>query len=260
MTVARDRLAITALTDMLTGTFDVPTVLDAVTHDACDGFDAASAVVVLLDGHQQPRTSGLHVVAEALRTPTDVDLHFVTAGPALASARGGAVTMVADLDDAGETRWPEYCQAARQAGIRGVRAFPVSVLGVPLGALVVHTGDPWGTRRPNEFGHTLANLAAIAISIGSQTDRSSDTRVTIDALLQGIFAIATATGILAELSGTQASQARLQLHRLARAHGTTATAHAEALVAAHNQDPRHLEQTGLLAAPSPLPPPPHIDA
>lgn len=256
MTAARERMAIGQLTHLLAGKFDLPTVLDTVADDACDGFEAAATAVVVLDARHHTGDSDLRVVAESLRGPTTDNLDFLTGGPALASAREGAVTMIADLEDAGETRWPQYRRAARQAGMRGVRAFPVTVLGEPLGALVVHTADPWGTKRLSECGQMLADLAAIAISIGAH--RGSDTRATVETLLQGAVAIATATGIMAELSDIDAFHARLHLRRLARAHGVTVSDHAQALIEEYNRDPRRVQHSGLLATPGPLPPPPLI--
>ncbi len=258
MNVARDRLAIAQLTATLTGEFDLPTVLDDVAHDALAGLDAWLAAVVLLDGQRHVSDVGIQVVAEALRAPTDADLSFLTAGPALASARDGAVTMIDDLTDADDTRWPGYCRDALRAGVRGMRGFPLIVLGSSVGVLVVHTDVPWGMGRPNEFGQILANLAAIAISIAPHSiQRRADANDTIELLLQGTIAIATATGIIAEVSESEPTQARLQLHRLSRAYQATVTTHAERIVMAYNGDPA--DMAPLLAPPGTPPPAAHID-
>ena len=260
MTASRDRLAIAELTATLTGEFDLPTVLDTVAQDAREGFDATSAAVILLDGERQTGDTGVQVVAEALSQPTDADLSFIGSGPGLDSARGGAVTMVPDLADATDTRWPDYRRQALRAGMRGMRGFPVSILGSSVGALVIHTGEPWGVQRSNDFGQVLANLTALAISIAPHVvQRRSDTGDTIATLLQGTVTIATATGILAELSGLEPAQARLHLHRLARAHQRTVTEHAARIVAAHNEDPSQIKRSPLLSPPAELAPPPHID-
>ncbi|MCK5752936.1 MAG: GAF domain-containing protein [Mycobacterium sp.] len=260
MTASRDRLAIAELTATLTGEFDLPTVLDTVAQDAREGFDATSAAVILLDGERQTGDTGVQVVAEALSQPTDADLSFIGSGPGLDSARGGAVTMVPDLADATDTRWPDYRRQALRAGMRGMRGFPVSILGSSVGALVIHTGEPWGVQRSNDFGQVLANLTALAISIAPHVvQRRSDTSDTIATLLQGTVTIATATGILVELSGLEPAQVRLQLHRLARAHQRTVTEHAAMIVAAHNEDPSQIKRSPLLSPPAELAPPPHID-
>lgn len=260
MTAARDGTAIAQLTATLAGEFDLPTVLDTVAHDARGGLAAWAASVVLLDDRHGVDDAGIQVVAEALREPTDAELSFVTTGPALVSARNGAVTMIDDLADAQDTRWPQYRLDALQAGIRGMRSFPLKVLGSSVGALVVHTDEPWGVQRPNELGQTLANLAAIAISIAPQLhQRRAEVGETIETLLHGTVVIATATGIIAELTGGDAPRARLLLHRLARAHQNTVTTHADRLVTAYNVDPAGIAQSELLAVPGELPPPPHID-
>ena len=261
MNPTRDRLAIGELTRTLTGRYDLPTVLDTVAHDARYGFDASSAAIVLLDRRADAGDSHAHVVAEALRAPIEHDLGFVSEGPGLVSARDGAVTMIADLADGADRPWPAYRRAAREAGMRGMRAFPVVAMGVSLGALVVHTDDPWGNERPNDFGQILANLTAIAVSTAPQVDRRrSDARDAIDTLLRGTVAIATASGIIAEQLGLEPGHARLALHRLARAHRNTVTAHAEAIVAAFDSDPSGIGDSGLLAAPAELPDPPQIGA
>ena len=260
MTPQRDQLAIAALTAMLADEFDLPTVLDTVAHDARASFDAASAAVTLLDVRDRSGDLGMQVVAEALPQSTDSDLGFLTAGPALASARDGAVSMVADLADASDTRWPSYRRDALRAGMRGVRAFPLVLLGSSVGTLVIHTGDPWGTQRPNAIGQTLANLAAIAISIAPHlSQRRGDTQDTIDSVLQGTVTIATATGIVAELADLDVPQARLHLHRLARTHQATVGSYAERIATAYNSDPAQFATSELLAPPDVLPPPPHIN-
>jgi GAF domain-containing protein len=261
MTAARDRLAIAELTTTLAGDFDLPTVLEAVALDARTGFNASSAAVVLRDDSHRTGEAGVQVIAEALPRTTDADLMLLTGGPVLESAREGAVTMIADLADTEDTRWPVYRREALRAGLRGMRAFPLIVLGLPVGALVVHTGEPWGVQRPSELGHILANLAAIAISIGPHTSqRRGDTSDTVETLLQGTIVIATATGIIAELTATDPADARLQLHRLARAYQVTVSDHAEKIVTAYNNDPERFVPSALLAPPTVLPPPTHIDS
>ncbi|ORB63625.1 GAF domain-containing protein [Mycolicibacterium tusciae] len=260
MIAARDRLAVAALTTALTGDFDLPTLLDTAAHDACAGFGAVSAAVILLDDHRRAGDTGVEVVAEALSSHAEVDLRFLTNGPALDSARGGAVTMIADLADAADTRWPSYRRDALQAGMRAMRSFPVIVLGASVGALVVHTPDPWGSQRSNELGVILANLIAVAISMGNDSGRRhADTSETIQTLLRGTVAIATATGVIAEKLSLEPARARLHLHRLARAHQNTVTNHAELIIAAHDDQADDARLSGLLAAPTLPPAPPRIN-
>ena len=260
MIMARDRLAIADITATLTTNFDLPTVLSTVVHDACRGFEAVSAAVTVLDAGRRAGDAGIQVVAEALREPTDADMSFIGDGPGLDSARGGLVTMIADLSEATETRWPRYRRDALRAGMRGVRAFPVTVLGVPMGALVVHTDDPWGVQRPNDLGQILANLTALALSIApSAGTRRTTTDELIESLMEGTTTIAAAIGIVAQTLGGTVDNARIRLNRLARAHGVTVSAHAAAILAAHDDDPSaDLASSELLTGPTEPGPPTRI--
>lgn len=261
MTTTRDRLAIAELTATLTTDFDLPTLLHSVAEHARAGFEAYSAAVLLLDHRQTTGNGGIQVVAQALRdgVDVDVDLSFNGTGPGLVSARDGAVTMIADLADIQDTRWPQYRRYAAAAGMRGMRAFPVTSLTIPLGTLVVHTDEPWGVLRPNDFGQVLANLTAIALAGRSIEVRRDELADTIETVLRGTVSIATATGILAEYSGLEARAARLQLIRLARAREITVTAYADSVIDAHHNNPHDPGATGIFDPPPQLGPPRHID-
>ncbi|WP_280305747.1 GAF domain-containing protein [Nocardia neocaledoniensis] len=258
MNTARTRLAVADLTATLSTEFDVPALLHAVARHALRCFDAHSAAVVL-HGRRAAGNAGLHIVAEAARdaTPTDPLLH--TIGPATASARDGAVAMIADLDDpAAGDRWPEYRARARESGLRSVRAFPVKAMGVPLGAVIVHADEPWGTQRPNDFGQILADLTAIALSTSQGGARRVTTTDTVDTVLDGTAVIATAVGVLAEYFDRDVEAARLRLHRLARAHQRTPTAQATAVVRAQQLSPADPGAEPALHLPPDLAPPTSI--
>lgn len=56
--------------------------------------------------------------------------------------------MIADLDDEHEQdRWPTFRASARAAGVRSMRAFPITVMNAPVGSVVVHAAEPWGADR-----------------------------------------------------------------------------------------------------------------
>jgi hypothetical protein len=106
----------------------------------------------------------------------------------------------------------------------------------------------------------LANLIAVAISMGNDSGRRhADTSETIQTLLRGTVAIATATGVIAEKLSLEPARARLHLHRLARAHQNTVTNHAELIIAAHDDQADDARLSGLLAAPTLPPAPPRIN-
>ncbi|MFC9434725.1 GAF domain-containing protein [Nocardia sp. NPDC057030] len=249
MDTTQTRLAFAELTATLTTDFDVPSLLYLVARHARECFDAYSAVVVLLDGRGNAGTGRTRIVAEALREGYSADPRLHAIGPGCTSARYGAVTMIADLGARNETSWPNYRRYAVKAGMRAVRAYPVTTLAMPLGSLIVHTDDPWGTARPNEFGQTLADLTAIALSLGRIDRRRTSTIETVQAVLDGTTMIAFAIGILAQYFRMDVDHARTRLNRLARAHDTTPTAHARVIVAAQNNHPADPAKSGALHSP-----------
>lgn len=261
MNNAGNRLAIAELTAALTTDFDLPTVLHSVAEHARAGFEAYSAAVILLDYRHTAGSGEIQVVAQALRedVDADVDLSFNGSGPGLVSAREGALTVIADLADRDDSRWPEYRRYATAAGMRGMRAFPVTSLTIPLGSLVVHTDEPWGVLRSNDFGQILANLTAIAMAGRSIDVRRDELAATIETILRGTVSIATATGILAECLGLDARQARLTLIRLAGTRNVTVTAYANSVIDAQRNNPHDPGAGGVFDPPPELAPPQHID-
>lgn len=249
--------AIAAVTSSMVREFDLPTVLQSVADHACSCFGAYSAVVVLLDPRQVAGSAALHIVAESSRHTLDPSPLINTVGPALDSARTGAVALVADLMSDDDIRWPLYRRRALDAGLRGVRAFPVFGLSAGIGSIVIHTEQPWNSDHPSQAGQVFADLTALALSAGSGSDRVAALDETIDSVLEGTTIIATAVGMLAEARGLDLEEARLTLTRLARAHGVTATGHAKAILAAQRRYPSDPGRAGVFDPPD-LPNPPHI--
>lgn len=261
MNSARVRLAVADLTATLTTDFDISVLLDAVAQHAQEGFEASSAAVILLDYQHRAGDPASTIVAESQRGGVDAaDLTFQRRGPGLASAREGAVVMIADLADTGDTRWPVYRRYAAAAGMRGMRAFPVTAVGVRWGSVVVHTDDPWGGLRPNDFGQVLANVTAIALSTRSTGRTAADTGRTVDEVVTGIATIGLATGVVAQALGLEVPEARRRLARLARAHGVTVAAYARVVVSAQGSRPDDVAATGVFNAPAVVQPPRHIDS
>jgi GAF domain-containing protein len=263
MSATQAAVAVAEISAALTGDFDLPALLATVADHARLGLDAFSAVVVLIDrrsalaGNDIENT--VQIVAEALRDGVVADLDFHMTGPGLFSANEGAVAMINDLTQADDTHWPEYRRRALAAGMRAVRAFPVVSLGVSLGSLVVHTDEPWGSDRPQTFGQIMANLTAVALASAAGDSRRLDTTNTIETLLDGRVTIASAIGILSEVLDLGVEEARLALTRLARAHGSSVSAHAREVVDGHNADPLRSSVAAPWARPPDLPVPRHID-
>jgi hypothetical protein len=248
--------AIATVTSSMVREFDLPSILQTVADHARGCFDAYSAVIVLLDPRQVAGSAALHIVAESSLRTLDPNPLINTVGPALDSARTGATALVDDLASDEDTRWPEYRRRALAAGLRGVRAFPVLAVASGIGSIIIHTEDPWNPDQPNQAGQVFADLTALALA-GGGVDRVATIDDTIDSVLEGTTVIATAVGILAQARALEVAQARLTLTRLARAHGTTPTAHARAIIAAQRRHPRDPGSAGVFDPPQ-LPVPPRL--
>ena len=248
--------AIAEVSATLNTDFDLPLLLSAIVDHARVGLDASSAAVVLLDRRKVMGQNEFHVVAEAVGSGA-AGLDLETEGPATLSASEGVVAMIDDLAGTGDTRWLEYRRRALASGVRSVRAFPIVSLQVPLGAVVVHADQPWGSARSHAFGQTLANLTAVALTSAVVEHRRTDTADTIDELLEGGVAVAAAMGMLAEVLRLDVAEARVALGRLARAHGASETAYARVIVESHNADPSATEPAW--ARPPELDPPGDVD-
>lgn len=255
---AKVSTAIAAVTSTMVREFDLPSVLQLVADHACGCFDAYSAVVVLLDPRQVAGTAALHVVAESSVHSHDVSPLVNTVGPALDSARTGGLALVDDLLTTQDTRWPKYRQRALDSGLRGVRAFPIVGTAAGIGSIVIHTEQPWAADSPNQAGQVFADLTALALSTSLGPSRGFGLDQAIDSVLEGTTIIATASGILAEARGLDPASARMELIRLARAHETTPTAHARAILAAQRRYPTSPGDAGVLDPPK-MDEPPRID-
>ena len=85
-------------------------------------------------------------------------------GPCLDAALEGVPVLVADLQDAAQSRWPAYAGAVLGAGVRAVYALPVSVSSVYVGTLDLFRLAPGELSAPALAGGLLAaDLAALPL-------------------------------------------------------------------------------------------------
>ncbi|WP_188492825.1 GAF domain-containing protein [Williamsia phyllosphaerae] len=254
MTDEQSRVAIADLASTLTGDFDLPVVMQTVARYAREGLTAYSATVVLVDPYVLGAPSrAAHIVAESVADRREADQMLNSTGPGLESALGGATTMMAEIAD--DTRWPAYRERAALLGMRSVRAYPINALSVVLGSVVIHTSEPWGVGRPNGLGQLLADLTALALTVGTARERRDHASTAVGRVLEGSASMAFAIGIIAAARGIDPDAARQELTRLARAHDVTTTEHATAIVAGHDSAPGDPTAGGTLIPPA-VPDPP----
>lgn len=249
MNTTPTRLAVADITATLVTHFDLPALLERIAATALNGFDATTAVISLLEGDE------LHVVATSSVNDVVTDDRLFTTGPVLTSALETAVAMIGDVTEQGAGRWESYRALAQSSGLGAVRVYPITSLGLGLGALAVHTTDMWGSERPDELGQMLADLTSLALTTGATEVRRTDGTSAVRSVLNGAAAISGATGVLAEYFGDSTTEARIRLARLARAHGTTDSKHAAAIIAAQNVAPADIGSSELIHLPkAPVPP------
>jgi hypothetical protein len=189
----RSEAAIAAVTSQLTRSNDPASVLAEIVAYAISCLGLVGAAIVAKDAEGE-----LHALFSA---PSDhstgvwADLYL--SAPVAEGVRQGTVVVVDDILDDGH-RWYAVRELLASVGVRGVRVFPVRVHGVPFGALVAYSAEPWGLQRPSGTGQTLADLAALVLAQGPADHRKAMAVEQIVGLLEAKVATNRAYGMLAE--------------------------------------------------------------
>ena len=136
-------------------------------------------------------------------------------GPCVDAWRVGEPISEPDLSEPVVVRWPAFAQAAAEAGVRAVFAFPLRVGAIRIGVLALYRDRP-GVLSGEEFGDglVLADVAVqviLALQAGAAPDQ-------LHGLLAGQPAhwaeVHQATGMLSEQLGVPLDEAFVRL----RAH------------------------------------------
>jgi transcriptional regulator with GAF, ATPase, and Fis domain len=154
--------AFISILDNLVGEFDLADLLDGLVVDCVRVLDVVDAGLVLAD------TSGrLTVTAATSETVRRLMEAHVDPGQspwADCFAHGEAV-QVSELD-AGEQRWPQVGQGARDAGFVAVHALPLRLQRQTLGALALFDTSAGDLSPINlRLGQALAHSASIALAV-----------------------------------------------------------------------------------------------
>ncbi|WP_172936451.1 GAF domain-containing protein [Rhodococcus sp. MS16] len=150
--------------------------------------------------------------------------------PVVLSALTGSVVLIDDFEIAGP-RWHAFAQSAARSGVGACRVFPLRLVERPLGALAVFTTDPWNSHpRDNAFSQSLADLAAIALSMSDVDGRSEAETVAAQHVLASCATIEQACGVIAELDQVDIYSAMKALAARAQARGMTVARNAEHVV------------------------------
>lgn len=230
MTVDRERSvteAFVSLAGALASGTDMVDLLEELTGTCARLLDVASAGLLLADGRGE-----LHIVAASSERTRDLEIFQLQRqqGPCLDCYRDGTTVSEADLTRQ-PSRWPQFAEAAGEAGFRSVHAIPMRLRDTTLGALGLF-GTQTGSLNDDDLrlGQALADVASITIV---QKETAAESSTVIDQLqtaLSSRAVVEQAKGLLAQRGGLDTTDAFLELRRYARDHDRQLTDLARAVV------------------------------
>jgi transcriptional regulator with GAF, ATPase, and Fis domain len=218
--------AVVSLVDSLLHDFDVVELLTELCERCVRLLDVASAGLLLGD----PRRH-LHLMAATTDETRDLELFQLQAdeGPCLDCYAAGHPVSVADLN-AATPRWPQFVDAATEAGFASVHAVPMRAAGLVLGALGLF-GTTVGELNAADLAvaQTLAHIATVAI-VQEHAPTPAAVLPQLRAALTSRIVVEQAKGFLRGRLGISLDEAFALLRRYAHAHGRHLTEIARSLV------------------------------
>lgn len=200
------------LADTLVDDFDVVEFLHGLSADSVSILGVEAAGVMLDDGR-----GGLRLIASSEERMRLVELFELQSaqGPCLDAFRTGE-TQQADTDE-GRQRWPQFADAAGDAGFRLMCAVPLQLRGRVIGALnLFRDSDTSFTDTELVVARAMAEAAAIGLL---NARALSDVRLLaeqLQAALQSRVVIEQAKGMVSEYLGVGIDDAFEVLRRRAR--------------------------------------------
>lgn len=142
----------------------VETVIELVINSAVATIPGTTgAGVTLVDAH------GARSVAasDGLVEQTDALQYELDTGPCLTAWRDQVVVRIDDLST--ETRWPQWCAAAGELGVRAMLSVPLVTGGTSTGAIKVYSTVPDAYDERDEHVLTLFAQQAAILLVNTQT-------------------------------------------------------------------------------------------
>jgi len=203
------------LADTLVDDFDVVELLTLLAHRCVEVLNVSAAGLMLVAPE-----GDLRVVASSSEEMRVVELFEIQSeeGPCPDCYRTGEPTLCRNLAEDG-ARWPQFGPVALKAGFQSVRALPMRLRGVTIGALNLFRTDEGVLDDADVVAaQALADVATIAIL---QHRASAQAHIVIEQLnhaLQSRIAIEQAKGVIAERSRLDMDQAFAWLRHHARSN------------------------------------------
>jgi GAF domain-containing protein len=200
------------LTDTMVADFDIIDFLHVLTSRSVELLNVSAAGLLLAD----PRGE-LRVVAASSEAARLLELFQLQSdqGPCLDCFRSGRPVAATDLS--ADRRWPEFADAARQAGFSAVQALPMRLRDQVVGALNLFRGTvgPFDADTV-QVGQALADVATISL-LHERSMRHRDTlNEQLQTALNSRVVIEQAKGKLAERLGIDVNEAFTLLRDQAR--------------------------------------------
>jgi GAF domain-containing protein len=200
------------LTDTMVDDFDIIDFLHVLTRRSVELLDVSAAGLLLAD----PRGE-LRVVAASSEAARLLELFQLQSdqGPCLDCFRSGQPVTATDLS--ADKRWPQFADAAGQAGFAAVQALPMRLRDQVIGALNLFRGTVGDFDADSvSVGQALADVATISLLHERSMRRRDTLNEQLQTALNSRVVIEQAKGKLAERLGIDVNQAFTLLRDQAR--------------------------------------------
>jgi signal transduction protein with GAF and PtsI domain len=205
--------ALQELGELRFGETDVNEAMHRIVHTTHAIFDVDGAGLMLVDADQTLRNAA--VSDDRLDRLETLQLEH-DEGPCITAF--DEKTLVCAEDLAGETRWPDFCPAARAAGLSAILASPIPYNQSAIGVVAVLSEDarPWSPEAELAL-MAFTDLAALMIASILHGERQTELAGQLQGALDSRAVIEQAKGILAARDRIPMRVAYEQLRARARA-------------------------------------------
>ncbi|CAM3220110.1 response regulator receiver and ANTAR domain protein [Williamsia muralis] len=204
-------VALASLAQGVTTSRNVDDALSAVTTAATDLLDGADCADILVISGRKKQFRSYAATSTLPRKMDDLQEQFGQ-GPCVEVATGSTVVRVDDFST--ETRWPQFCQAATDAGVTSMLSFKLYTAPGVIGALnIFGKAVNAFTDRDQEIGLMLATNGAVALQLVTN-------RTQFESALASRDVIGQAKGMIMERFGIDAVQAFALLTKLSQDSNT----------------------------------------